>query len=144
MTQSTMKVHYSSASPDWSTPRDVYHALDNEFHFTDDPCPLYGADGEDGLVRDWGTNTFCNPPYGREIGKWTAKAVEQWRKGKTVVLLIPSRTDTKWWHRDIMQADEIRFCQGRLKFGNAKQGAPFPSAVVVFRSRDWSKGETDD
>jgi len=129
-----VSVHFSSLSVDWSTPRGVYEALDDEFHFDDDPCPLYGAADEDGLAREWGGSTFVNPPYGRAIGLWTAKSVEEWRKGKTVVLLIPSRTDTKWWHRDVMAANEIRFVEGRLKFGGAVENAPFPSAVVVFRS----------
>jgi hypothetical protein len=133
-----MKVHFSSASPDWSTPKDVYDALDAEFYFNDDPCPLFGADRQNGLLRPWGSRTFCNPPSGREIGKWTRKAIAEAKESKTVVLLIPSRTDTKWWHEimDFMvERDEIRFCRGRLKFGNAKHGAPFPSAVVVLRSR---------
>ena len=127
-----------SQSVDWATPRGVLEELDHEFNFTDDPCPLYGSqlsDGSDGdgLKRGWGSRAFVNPPYGREIGKWTAKAVAEWKSGKTVVMLIPSRTDTIWWHRDIMQATEIRFIKGRLKFGNAKNSAPFPSAIVVFR-----------
>ena len=128
-----MSVHFLSQSVDWATPRGVYDELDAEFHFNDDPCPLYGADGADGLSRQWGGATFVNPPYGRAIGAWTAKALAESKRGKTVVMLIPSRTDTIWWHRDIMQASEIRFIKGRLKFGNATNSAPFPSAVVVFR-----------
>ena len=78
-----------------------------------------------------GGATFCNPPYS-EISVWVQKAVNEAKKGKTVVLLIPSRTDTKWWHEYIMKAQEIRFIKGRLKFGGSKNSAPFPSAVVVF------------
>ena len=122
-----------SQSVDWATPKGVYDALDAEFHFTDDPCPLYGASSEDGLAREWGSSTFVNPPYGRAIGLWTEKARKEAGGGKTVVMLIPSRTDTQWWHRDVMTADEIRFIKGRLKFGDAKNSAPFPSAIVVFR-----------
>ena len=123
-----------SQSVDWATPAGVYAELDAEFRFNDDPCPLYGADGDyDGLNREWGTSTFCNPPYGRVIGEWTRKAVEEAAMGKTVVLLVPSRTDTRWWHNDVMTADEIRFVRGRLTFGDAKNTAPFPSAVVVWR-----------
>ena len=85
-----------------------------------------------GLEIDWGTSTFCNPPYGREIGKWTSKAVVEAEKGKTIVLLIPSRTDTRWWQNDIMKATEIRFIKGRLKFGNATNSAPFPSALAIY------------
>ena len=86
-----------------------------------------------GLEMDWGNSTFCNPPYGREIGKWTKKAVEEAEKGKTIVLLIPSRTDTRWWQNDIMKATEIRFIKGRLKFGNATNSAPFPSALAIYQ-----------
>ena len=128
-----MNVHFMSQSVDWATPKGVFDALDAEFNFNDDPCPLYGVSHEDGLTRPWGTSTFVNPPYGREIGKWTRKAYNEAALGKTVVMLIPSRTDTRWWHEDIMKADEIRFVRGRLKFGSAANSAPFPSAVVVFR-----------
>jgi hypothetical protein len=134
----TMSVHFMSMSVDWATPKAVYDALDAEFHFTDDPCPLYGADGENGLEREWGGATFVNLPYGRAIGAWTAKALAESERGKTVVMLIPSRTDTIWWHRDIMKASEIRFLKGRLKFGDATNSAPFPSAVVVFRGERMS------
>ena len=128
-----LKVHYLSQSTQWATPKSLYDDLDAEFHFNDDPCPLNEFPTEDGLTREWGGATFVNPPYGRVIGAWTAKALAESRKGKTVVMLSPSRTDTIWWHRDVMMADEIRFVKGRLKFGDATQGAPFPSAVVVFR-----------
>jgi site-specific DNA-methyltransferase (adenine-specific) len=131
---SKMNVHYLSLSVDWATPEWLYEELDKEFHFDFDPCPLYGAESEiDGLSIPWGQSTFCNPPYGRKIGLWTAKAKAEAEEGKNVVLLIPSRTDTRWWHEDIMKADEIRFVKGRLKFGGVSTPAPFPSAVVVFR-----------
>jgi site-specific DNA-methyltransferase (adenine-specific) len=121
---------FSSASVHWATPKDLYDALDAEFHFNDDPCPLHGRGG---LDREWGTRTYCNPPYGQEITKWCKKGYEESLKGKLVVMLIPSRTDTKWWHEYIMKASEIRFCKGRLKFGGSETGAPFPSAIVIFR-----------
>jgi len=127
------KVMYSSMSPHWSTPKVLYDALDVEFHFNDDLCPLHGE--EDGLARQWGTSTFVNPPYGRVIGTWIRKASEQARLGKLVVCLIPSRTDTRWWHDYVMFAREIRFLKGRLKFGGSKNSAPFPSAVVIFDGR---------
>ena len=130
-----MKVHYLSQTVDWATPKWLFEELNKDFNFNYDPCPLYGALSKtDGLLTEWGTSTFCNPPYGRVIGDWTAKAVNEWNKGKTVVLLIPSRTDTRWWHRDIMQASEIRFIKGRLKFGEALTGAPFPSALAIYRN----------
>lgn len=131
---SNLKVHYLSQSVDWATPAWLYDELNAEFQFNDDPCPLYGVTNQDGLSRPWGTSTYCNPPYGRTIGLWTRKAREEAEGGKTVVLLVPSRTDTRWWHEDIMTADEIRFVKGRLKFGGAKQGAPFPSALAIWRN----------
>ena len=122
---------FSSATTHWATPKDLYAELDTEFHFDDDPCPLHGNGG---LDREWGQSTFVNPPYGHEITAWVRLAYEQSLKGKTVVCLIPSRTDTRWWHEYVMKAQDIRFVKGRLKFGDAKQGAPFPSAIVVFRT----------
>ena len=73
---------------------------------------------------------WCNPPYGREVGKWVQKAAES---GCTVVMLLPARTDTKWFHEYIYGRAEVRFVRGRLKFGGSKNSAPFPSMVVVFR-----------
>lgn len=79
-----------------------------------------------------GGANYVNPPYGREIGKWLAKGYSEAQRGKTVVFLIPSRTDTKWWHDYVMKADEIRFIKGRLKFDEHENSAPFPSAIVIF------------
>ena len=125
-----MNVHFSSATDHWSTPKDVYAALHQEFNFNDDPCPLNGVGG---LDRPWGGVTFVNPPYSK-IKDWCKKAYQEYLNGKTVVMLIPSRTDTKYWHEYIMKASEIRFIKGRLKFGDAKNSAPFPSCIVVFKS----------
>ena len=93
---------------------------------------------------------FCNPPYGRQIGEWVQKGYEESQKpGTTVVMLIPSRTDTSYFHDYILhgKADEIRFLRGRLKFtdedGNAKDAAPFPSAVIVWRSPDMAQSVKD-
>lgn len=92
---------------------------------------------KNGLSRDWGERVFCNPPYGREIGRWVQKSFEESRKKNTlVVMLIPARTDTKYFHDYIYGKAEIRFIRGRLKFGNAKTAAPFPSMVVIFRSKE--------
>ena len=126
-----MNVHFLSQSIHWATPQGVYQELDAEFDFNFDPCPL-GGGLIDGLTVAWGSSTFCNPPYGKQIGQWTSKAVREYEKGKNVVLLIPSRTDTRWWHSDIMKASEIRFIKGRLKFGQAKNSAPFPSALAIY------------
>ncbi len=125
------KVHFSSMRMDWKTPAAVYELLDDEFHFDFDPAPV---DPQfDGLSVEWGNCNFVNPPYGRMIGKWIEKGFREWEKGKTVVFLIPSRTDTKWWHDYIMKANEIRFIRGRLKFQGVTKSAPFPSAIAVFR-----------
>ena len=126
-------VHFMSKSDNWSTPTHVYNKLDDEFGFDFDPCPLIADPSEivDGLEMEWGRVNFCNPPYS-QIASWVEKCFEQWQKGRMVVLLIPSRTDTRWWHDYIMQATEIRFIKGRLKFGASTESAPFPSAVVVF------------
>jgi len=124
-------VHFMSQRSDWQTPDDAYALLDAEFGFDFDPCPHNPT--IDGLSCGWGKSNFVNPPYGREIGKWLKKGHEEHLLGKTVVFLIPSRTDTRWWHDYVMKADEIRFIKGRLKFKGAKNSAPFPSAIVVFR-----------
>ncbi len=126
-----MNVHFSSQRLDWKTPKAVYQVLDGEFNFDHDPCPTKWQ--VDGLKSDWGGVNFVNPPYGKEIPKWIKKGYEEWQKGKTVVFLIPSRTDTRWWHDYCMKATEIRFIRGRLKFDDQENSAPFPSAIVIFR-----------
>ena len=122
------RVHFSSVSDNWSTPEYLYKILDEEFQFNFDPCPS-GAKFN-GLLIDWGSSTFCNPPYSA-LSKWLEKGFVESQKGKTVVMLIPSRTDTKAFHEFAMKG-EIRFLRGRLKFNGAKHNAPFPSCVVVF------------
>ena len=134
-------VHYSSKSNEWETPQELFDELDREFRFTLDPCctpdnakckKFYTVE-DDGLSKSWaGEVVFMNPPYGRQIGKWVEKAHKE-SQGATVVCLIPARTDTSYWHDYIFNKAEIRFLRGRVKFGNQKQGAPFPSAIVVFR-----------
>lgn len=129
---------FSSASPHWTTPENTYVGLDAEFHFTMDPCPLQAT--FDGLDIPWVGAVFVNPPYGRSgvIVPWIKKGWEAAQAGATVVMLLPSRTDTRWWH-DYVMSGEIRFIKGRLKFGDAKFNAPFPSAVVVFRVDKFGK-----
>lgn len=126
------KVHFSSKRLNWRTPVDFYRQLDAEFRFNHDPCPDDAS--FDGLSKSWGKRSFVNPPYGREIGKWLKKGYEEAQKGKTVVFLIPSRTDTRWFHDYVMKANEVRFVAGRLKFDDHTVAAPFPSMVVVFRA----------
>lgn len=133
-------VHFSSKTCLWETPKDFFDELDREFGFTLDVCALpenakcrrYFTPEVDGLKQEWRGVCWMNPPYGREIGKWVAKAFESARQGAVVVCLLPARTDTAWWHSYVMQAYEIRFVRGRLRFGDAESSAPFPSAVVVF------------
>jgi phage N-6-adenine-methyltransferase len=136
------KVHFSSASDEWSTPQDLYDTLNLEFGFTLDPCAThdnakckrYYTKDIDGLSQSWdGEYVFCNPPYGREIKKWVQKAAHT--KG-LVVMLIPARTDTSYFHEYIYGKARIRFLKGRLKFGNHTNSAPFPSMIVVFDNRD--------
>ena len=127
-------MHFSSQRLNWKTPKAVYQVLDAEFRFDWDPCPPDPI--FDGLSVEWGQSNFCNPPYGREIPKWIKKGYEESLLGRTVVFLIPSRTDTRWWHDYCMKADEIRFIRGRLKFDDQKNSAPFPSAIVIFKGRE--------
>ncbi len=126
-----MAVMFSSQRDNWKTPQGFYKALDSEFNFDHDPCP--SKPKEDGLVSSWGGCSFVNPPYS-DISNWMKKGFEEWKKEKTVVFLIPSRTDTRWWHEYCMKATEIRFIKGRLKFDDQKNSAPFPSALVIFKS----------
>jgi phage N-6-adenine-methyltransferase len=133
-------VHFSSATPEWSTPPELFAALDGEFGFELDvcatagnaTCPRYFTQADDGLAQAWRGVCWMNPPYGAGIGAWMRKAHESSLLGATVVCLVPARTDTRWW-QDIATLGEIRFLAGRLRFGGADAGAPFPSAVVVFR-----------
>lgn len=125
------KVHFMSTTDHWKTPRDVYEKLWDEFRFDFDPCPLHSK--QDNLFKIWcGNSIFVNPPYS-DIKHWVESAYKNSKLGKTVVMLIPSRTDTRWWHDYVMKAKEIRFIKGRLRFGNAKNSAPFPSCIVVFK-----------
>ena len=126
------RILFSSGSDNWPTPSRVYDDLNKEFHFTLDPCPVNGnVDGKSTLFMKWtGQRVFCNPPYGPDIARWLQRAAE----ADLSVYLLPARTDTRWFHQQILPySAEVRFLRGRLKFGDAKTGAPFPSMVVVFR-----------
>ena len=139
------EVMFSSKTDQWATPQDFFDKLNKEFHFTLDPCAdefnhkceKYYTKEDDGLKQSWqNERVFCNPPYGREIGKWVEKAyAENMIGGAYIVMLIPSRTDTKWFHDYIYNKPnvEIRFIKGRLKFGNSENSAPFPSMLVIFK-----------
>lgn len=146
----------SSKSNEWETPIDLFEALNSEFGFTIDAAatsenaklPRYFTQSDDGLSKSWkGERVWCNPPYGREIGRWIEKAATC--DADLVVLLIPARTDTKAWHEFILNKAEVRFIRGRLKFtksGGGKESssvsvrtgrvsiyATFPSAIVIFK-----------
>jgi hypothetical protein len=125
------RVFFKSLTVEWATPASVYEALNQEFGFNYDPCPLGGTvDVLDPLTSDWtGKRVFCNPPYGPAIVKFLERATE----AELAVYLIPARTDTRWFHGIVLpKACEVRFIKGRLSFGDGKGRAPFPSMVVVF------------
>ena len=146
-------VMFSSTSDEWATPQDLYDRLHAEFDFEIDlaaadentKCSWFYSKTSNSLKKDWSgqfDRGWLNPPYSRGLcAKFIAKAAEERRKGFTTVMLLPARTDTKAFHAHIYDAStwrprdgvEIRFLPGRLKFGNAKNGAPFPSMIVIFR-----------
>lgn len=134
---------FSSKTDLWSTPQDFFDKLNEEFNFDLDPCSTHEntkckkhyTKEENGLIQDWGGHkVFCNPPYGRELKDWVKKCSDESKKDNTtVVMLIPARTDTSYFHDYIYKkVKEIRFIRGRLKFGDSKNAAPFPSMVVIF------------
>lgn len=137
-------LHFSSKTPEWATPQALFNELDFEFDFTLDPCCTeenakctdFFTKEMDGLSKSWdGKRVFVNPPYGREMPKWVKKSSEA--RGGLVVMLIPARTDTKYFHDYIYNKAEIRFIRGRIKFEGAQAGsgaAPFPSMIVIFRN----------
>ena len=137
------RVMFSSNTDLWETPHEFFEELNDEFNFTLDVCALpenakcaqYYTPEEDGLSQPWTGVCWCNPPYGREIGKWVERAYGQTLQGTTTVMLLPARTDTRWFHNYIYHNAEVRFIRGRLKFGNSNNSAPFPSMVVIFRPR---------
>lgn len=144
---------FSSATTEWSTPQDFFDRLNREFNFGLDAaadkdnakCPYYFTQQIDGLRQDWvcDGSVWCNPPYGRGASmSWVKKGHDEAIKhGQTVVMLVPSRTDTRWFHDFVYQriGVEVRFVRGRLKFGGSKNSAPFPSMVIVFRGTEMNR-----
>ena len=143
---------FSNKNNAWCTPRDFFEKLNKEFNFTLDPCCMpksalckkYFTPDEDGLKQSWeGERVFVNPPYGREISKWVKKCFDERKRANIIIMLIPSRTDTLYFHNYIYGKAEIRFIKGRLKFidldYNGKEEdrkispAPFPSMLVIFK-----------
>ena len=135
---------FSSRSDEWETPWELFNILNDEFHFTIDvcanerntKCKEFYSKEDDGLIQDWYGTCWMNPPYGRAIRQWVVKAYESSLENAcTVVCLLPARTDTAWWHDYVIPyASDVRFIKGRIRFSNAESGAPFPSAIVVFKS----------
>ena len=129
-----------SKSDSWATPKKLYNELNQEFKFDDfDPCPLNENPEFDGTKIEWANNTFVNPPYSKlkstkkNLG-WVEKAHIECKKGKQIVMLIPARTDTTWFHDIILKNNyTVRFLKGRLKFGDSKTPAPFPCMIVIFK-----------
>ncbi len=135
------RVMFSSITCEWQTPQSLFDQLNMEFKFEIDVCAtrenamcsrFYTLE-DNGLSKQWSGSCWMNPPYGRTIARWLEKAyLSSCHLGTTVVALIPARTDTDWWHRFVMRAEEIRFVKGRLNFSGHNENAPFPSAVAIF------------
>lgn len=135
-----MSVHFSSERIDWATPDDLYKRLDEIYSFdldaaadaTNARCKRYFDARTDGLNQSWAdARVWCNPPYGRQIGRWTAKAASEAVHAKFIVMLVPARTDTAWWH-DAIQTARPYYFRGRLRFKGAAASAPFPSALLYW------------
>jgi phage N-6-adenine-methyltransferase len=141
---------FSSKTDLWSTPSDLFERLDATYHFQIDvcaipenaKCEMFYTPDLDGLQQDWTGVCWCNPPYGRRIGKWVKKAYESSLHGAVVCMLLPARTDTKWFHDYCIPYGKIEFLRGRLKFGGCEHNAPFPSMIVVFSEE--RSNETDE
>lgn len=139
---SVSKILFQSNSDEWETPQHIFDLFDSEFNFNLDACAsednhkceAFYSKADNGLEKDWGGyRVWCNPPYSK-ISDWVEKAYRETRKDNTlVVMLLPSRTDTRYFHNYIYQRSEIRFIKGRLRFNESKNTAPFPSMIVIFR-----------
>ena len=133
---------FSSRSEDWATPQGLFDKLDRFFDFQLDVCASkdnhkchqYFSIQEDGLSQKWSSykRIWMNPPYGKGIEKWMQKAYCEAQEGAIIVCLVPARTDTRWWHNWVNGKAHVHFIKGRLKYGNAKRSAPFPSAIIVY------------
>ena len=133
----------TSNTEEWATPIKFFEKLNEEFKFTLDPCATndnakcnkFYTKEDNGLLKSWkGERVFCNPPHGRKISYWVKKCYDENKFNNTfIVMLIPARTDTSYFHDYIYHKQEIRFIRGRLKFNDGKNPAPFPSMVVIFK-----------
>lgn len=135
----------TSNRDDWETPQALFDFLDERYHFTLDAfsshenakCAKHYTEEEDGLERSWkGETAFCNPPYGRDMARYVGKCAWEWEvNGTRSVLLVPARTDTRWFHEYIVPNARVEFVRGRLKFetdGVAGESSPFPSMLCFF------------
>lgn len=145
-------IHHSSSSDEWATPARLFSILDQEFAFTIDvaaspsntKCKRFLTKEEDGLTLDWGTEVvWCNPPYS-DVASWVEKVISATARGATVVLLVASRTDTRWYQTCLRYASEARLLQGKVRFGGARNAAPFPSTVFVFHASLAKRWATPD
>ena len=136
---------FESSRQDWETPDSVFGPLAQEFAFTLDvaatadntKAPAFYTESDDGLAQAWHGICWCNPPYGAgtaPLSAWVKKALQESRIGATVVMLIPARTNTNWFHDCCLAHGEVRFLRGRPKFGGADHGLPQPLCIVVFRA----------
>lgn len=133
---------FTSKTDEWETPQAFFNEWDRQFHFTLDACAneknhkcdKYYTKEDNGLVKDWGGEiVWCNPPYGKNISEWVKKChIELQKKGTVIVALLPARTDTKWFHEYVYYEALTYFVKGRLKFGDSKNSAPFPSMVCIW------------
>ena len=142
------KGKFSSNKQEWATPIDLFKKIDEEFHFTLDlaadcsntKCEKYFSEKDDSLKQNWDGVCWLNPPYGSKeykLENWIKKAYnESLKENNIIVMLIPARTNTKWWHKYCMTSSEIKFICGRPKFGDAKHGLPQPLALIVFKNHD--------
>jgi phage N-6-adenine-methyltransferase len=144
-----MSIHFTSLSNEWATPQDLFDRLNAEFNFTIDvaatpenaKCERFYTFHDNGLGKPWkGERVWLNPPYGVDLARWVAKAASE--PSDVTVMLVPARTDTRWWslfwdydlHRPV-DGCEVRFLKGRVKFGEQNKDAPFASAIVVWKRR---------
>lgn len=148
------RVQTSSDRSDWATPRAFFNSLNNEFDFELDVCASpenakldhYITQEMDAFKapwinqKDYPARCWMNPPYGRQINRWMELAFRWSLRGATVVCLVPNRAGSKWWRQWVLgRADEVRFVDGRLRFDDQDQYAPFESAVVIYRPPDQRK-----
>ena len=141
---------FDTKKQEWETPNILFNQLNNEFHFTFDlaadscnkKCKCFFSKDDDALKQTWSGVCWLNPPYGSKeykLENWIKKAfTESQREDCTVVMLIPARTNTRWWHNYCMKSAEVKFICGRPKFGNATHGLPQPLAIVVFKKHQGS------